>query len=120
MFSFVLGLCSAFGASADVAVDAVKKVMAEMQQEDWVQYYGHPASTRNYAPVVVIPGMQWAVPNNCTGGPPPGPTGPDAQTGGIVKPAMTWAVPNDQTGPPAGPTGPGPQMLVVPDLQNQK
>src|SRR5262249_24143806 len=37
--------------------------------------YGGPGCCQriNYAPVFVVPSMQWAVPNSCLGGPPTGP-----------------------------------------------
>jgi len=98
--------------------DALKHYYKGLSRIDWVAYYknhgylinngcgttpcgGNPCcSTRNYAPIVVIPGMQWAVPNNCMGGPPCGPAcGP-----GPMGPGMG---PMGPMGPGPGPMGPG-------------
>ena len=81
---------------------ALKEYYAALDHIDWVAYYknhgyqinagcggpGGCCGRINYAPVFVSPGMQWAVPNTCLGGPPCGPgCGP--------------------CGPGCGPCGPG-------------
>jgi hypothetical protein len=69
--------------------DALKNYYCALDHIDWVAYYknhgyqingccggggpGGCCGRINYAPVFVVPGMQWAVPNCCTGGPPTGP-----------------------------------------------
>ena len=67
---------------------ALKDYYCALDHIDWVAYYknhgyqincncgpGGPGCCQriNYAPVFVSPTMQWAVPNNCLGGPPVGP-----------------------------------------------
>jgi len=73
--------------------DALKNYYCALDHIDWVAYYknhgyqinggcgggGGGCGRINYAPVFVVPGMQWAVPNCCTGGPP---TGPGCAPGG--------------------------------------
>ncbi|MBV9125089.1 MAG: hypothetical protein JO112_17170 [Planctomycetes bacterium] len=71
--------------------DALRKYYKALDHIDWVAYYknhgyqingggcagpGGNGCMINYAPVVVNPGFQWAVPNGCMGGPPVGPVGP--------------------------------------------
>jgi hypothetical protein len=72
--------------------DALKNYYCALDHIDWVAYYknhgyqinnacgggpgcggGGCCGRINYAPVFVVPGMQWAVPNGCVGGPPTGP-----------------------------------------------
>ena len=68
--------------------DALKHYYGALDHIDWVAYYKNhgyqingcgpcgpcgPCGRINYAPVFVVPGMQWAVPNSCVGGPPGGP-----------------------------------------------
>jgi hypothetical protein len=69
--------------------DALKNYYCALDHIDWVAYYknhgyqinggcGGPGGPGccgriNYAPVFVVPGMQWAVPNSCAGGAPTGP-----------------------------------------------
>ena len=69
--------------------DALKNYYCALDHIDWVAYYknhgyqinggcgggpgGGCCGRINYAPVFVVPGMQWAVPNACTSGPPVGP-----------------------------------------------
>jgi hypothetical protein len=69
--------------------DALKNYYCALDHIDWVAYYknhgyqingccgggpgGGGCGRINYAPVFVVPGMQWAVPNACTSGPPVGP-----------------------------------------------
>ena len=67
--------------------DALKCFYGSLDHIDWVAYYknhgyqinagcggpGGCCGRINYAPVFVSPNMQWAVPNNCAGGPPGGP-----------------------------------------------
>ena len=89
--------------------DALKNYYCALDHIDWVAYYknhgyqinggcgggggGGCCGRINYAPVFVVPGMQWAVPNACTGGPPTGPgcapgygggSGHDAWTGRLL------------------------------------
>jgi hypothetical protein len=65
--------------------DALRKYYAMLDHIDWVAYYknhgyqinagcGGPCGpcNINYAPVMVSPAMQWAVPNGCMNGPPAG------------------------------------------------
>ena len=67
---------------------AMKCYYGALDHIDWVAYYknhgyqinagcggggGGCCGRINYAPVFVSPNMQWAVPNNCAGGPPTGP-----------------------------------------------
>jgi len=67
---------------------ALKSYYCDLDHIDWVAYYknhgyqinagcggmGGPGCCQriNYAPVFVVPSMQWAVPNSCLGGPPTG------------------------------------------------
>ena len=67
--------------------DALKNYYCALDHIDWVAYYknhgyqinggcgggpGGCCGRINYAPVFVVPNMQWAVPNACTSGPPVG------------------------------------------------
>ena len=68
--------------------DALKNYYCALDHIDWVAYYknhgyqinagcggggGGGCGRINYAPVFVVPGMQWASPNACMGGAPTGP-----------------------------------------------
>ena len=67
--------------------DALMNYYCALDHIDWVAYYknhgyqinancggpGGCCGRINYAPVFVSPMMQWAVPNNCMGGPPAAP-----------------------------------------------
>ena len=75
--------------------DALKDYYCALDHIDWVAYYknhgyqinagcGGPngcCGRINYAPVFVVPSMQWAAPNACISGPP---VGPGCAPGGML------------------------------------
>jgi len=99
--------------------DAMKNYYCALDHIDWVAYYknhgyqincgcGGPCASGcgrvNYAPVIVTPGMTWAVPNGSLNGPPVAPAGfcPGACPAGCAGPAIGGQLP-----PGAVPVGPG-------------
>jgi hypothetical protein len=105
--------------------DALKNYYCALDHIDWVAYYknhgyqingccggggpGGCCGRINYAPVFVVPGMQWAVPNGCTGGPPVGPGCGPAGYGAMGGAPMGAPM----GGPVGGPMG-GPAMMPAP------
>lgn len=80
--------------------NALKNYYAALDNIDWVAYYknhgyqinggacgmGGGCGRVNYAPVFVSPSMQWAVPNQCLGGPPTGMPGMGCAPAGYMPP----------------------------------
>jgi hypothetical protein len=109
--------------------DALKNYYCALDHIDWVAYYknhgyqingccgggpgggggGGCCGRINYAPVFVVPGMQWAVPNSCTSGPPVGPgCAPGCAPGGYGPGPMAGPGPGPGYGPaPMGGPAPG-------------